>query len=85
MQRSRGISDHPELQNLERHEEYPDTPALPHVLVVEASGRLDEEPLAESLAGFPEYRRDTEAPFHQLQYAALTAVRLLKRAFRKGA
>ena len=49
-------SDHPELQNLERHEEYPDTQALPHVLVVEASGRL-EEPLAESLAIRSSHRR----------------------------
>jgi SAM-dependent methyltransferase len=82
VQCSRGISDHVELQNLERHEEYPDTPDLPHVLVVEASGRL-EDPLSVSLSDFPEYRRNTEAPFHQLQYAALTAVRLLKRAFRR--
>ena len=33
-----GGSPHAELQGLERHEKSPDTPALPHVLVVEASG-----------------------------------------------
>jgi predicted SAM-dependent methyltransferase len=77
----RGMSRHPELQDLEHHEPYPDEPSLPHVLVVEASGSLkDPMPLPE--VGFSEYRRDTEMPFHQLQYAALTAVRMLKRALR---
>lgn len=40
--RSYGESDHPELCGLERHERSPDTPELPHVLVVEASGRAEE-------------------------------------------
>jgi predicted SAM-dependent methyltransferase len=34
-----GESDVPALAGLERHEQYVDTPDLPHVLVVEASGR----------------------------------------------
>lgn len=37
------------IQNLERHEEYPDTPDVPHVIVLEASGR-SESP-SEMLAG----------------------------------
>lgn len=78
----RGESRHPELRGLERHEEYPDTPDLPHILTVEAHGRLEvPEPLGIQM--FDEYRRDTEMPFHQLQYAALSAVRLLKRALGK--
>jgi SAM-dependent methyltransferase len=40
--RAYGESDHPELRGLERHERSPDTPELPHVLVVEASGRAEE-------------------------------------------
>ncbi len=74
----RGESDHPELRDLERHEVYPDTPELPHVLVVEARGsggggaRL-------SLGGLADYRRDTEAPWHLMQYGFLSLVRLLKR------
>ena len=31
-----GESELPEFQKLERHEQYPDTPELPHILVVEA-------------------------------------------------
>lgn len=78
----RNESSHPPLRDLERHETYPDEPALPHVLVAEASGVL---PQAERprLKLFDDYRRDTEMPFHQLQYAALSAVRLIKRAFRR--
>jgi len=38
---SYGQSRHPALQNLERHEEYPDNPDVPHVIVLEASGRAD--------------------------------------------
>lgn len=76
---ARGESMHPELRGLERHELYPDSPELPHVLIVEASGQLPEiVPLAGGM--FDEYRRDTEMPFHQLQYAALSAMRLLHRA-----
>ncbi len=33
-----GESAHPELRNLETHERSPDSPELPHVLVMEASG-----------------------------------------------
>jgi predicted SAM-dependent methyltransferase len=74
----RGESRHPELRGLERHELYPDTPDLPHILTVEAHGR--SEPATEiEIAGLADYRRDTEMPFHHLQYAALAAIRLLKR------
>lgn len=76
---TRGESRHGELRGLERHEPYADSPELPHILVLEAHGRLAApEPL--EARGFEEYRRDTEMPFHQLQYAALSAVRLVKRA-----
>lgn len=34
-----GQSEHAELRNLERHEQYPDTPDLPHIIIVEAFGR----------------------------------------------
>lgn len=37
-----GESRHAELQGLERHEQYLDTPELPHIIVVEASGRRQE-------------------------------------------
>ncbi len=40
--RAYGESDRPELRGLERHPRSPDTPALPHVLVVEAWGRAEE-------------------------------------------
>jgi predicted SAM-dependent methyltransferase len=80
--RVRGESGHPELKGLERHELYPDTPDLPHILTVEAYGRSTPEPALE-IDGFGDYRRDTEMPFHQLQYAALAAVRLLKRALKR--
>jgi len=75
----RGASAHPSLRDLERHETYPDEPALPHVLVAEASG-VAPEAERPRLDSFGEYRRDTTMPFHQLQYAALSAVRLLRRA-----
>ncbi|MGZ4778237.1 MAG: class I SAM-dependent methyltransferase [Thermoanaerobaculia bacterium] len=35
---SYGRSRHPELDGMERHERSPDSPELPHVLIVEASG-----------------------------------------------
>ena len=79
---SRGESVHPELRGLERHELYPDTPDLPHILTVEAHGR-SEPGTAPELEGFDDYRRDTEMPFHQLQYAALSAVRLVKWILRR--
>lgn len=76
---ARGESRHAELRGLERHEPYPDSPDLPHILILEASGQLAEPgPIAVGM--FKEYRRDTEMPYHQLQYAALSMVRLLKRA-----
>ena len=37
-----GESAHEALRNLERHEQSPDTPALPHLLIVEASGCADQ-------------------------------------------
>ncbi|MFP5247582.1 MAG: class I SAM-dependent methyltransferase [Thermoanaerobaculia bacterium] len=40
-----GVSDTPELAGLERHERYDDSPELPHVIVVEASGRREPAPL----------------------------------------
>ena len=48
-----GESEHAPLRGLERHEQYPDTPDLPHIIVVEASGTSAEsqsvlrEPLAD--------------------------------------
>lgn len=49
-----GRSEHLELRDLERHERSPDTPELPHVLVVEARGRGNN---ASSL-NLAEYLRD---------------------------
>lgn len=76
---ARGESRHAELRGLERHEPYPDSPELPHILILEASGQL-AGPAPIAVGMFKEYRRDTEMPYHQLQYAALSMVRLLKRA-----
>ena len=47
-----GESDRPELRGLERHETWEDTPELPHVLIVEATGTappagLDDQELKE--------------------------------------
>lgn len=36
-----GQSEVPALAGLERHDAYPDTPQLPHILIVEASGRRE--------------------------------------------
>jgi predicted SAM-dependent methyltransferase len=44
-----GESDRPELKGLERHETWTDTPELPHVLVVEATGRARPEGLPAGL------------------------------------
>ena len=74
-------SAHAPLRDLERHEVYPDEPGMPHVLVAEASGLLAPEDRPRLDPG-GHYRRDTGMPFHQLQYAALGAVRLLERALR---
>ncbi len=51
-----GESDHPELQDVEGHEQYPDDPDLPHVVVVEASGApgQDSEILTGPLAEYDE-------------------------------
>jgi predicted SAM-dependent methyltransferase len=41
-----GESTHPELRGIEQHERSPDWPGLPHVVVIEATGRSAEEPLS---------------------------------------
>lgn len=46
---SYGVSEVPELNGIERHQTWPDTPELPHVLIAEASGRGREEPLPADL------------------------------------
>jgi predicted SAM-dependent methyltransferase len=51
-----GQSERPELRGLERHEKSLDTPELPHVLIVEASGTARPRPLPKQL--IDEYRRD---------------------------
>lgn len=37
-----GESEHDELRGVERHETYLDSPELPHVIIVEASGRSEQ-------------------------------------------
>ncbi|MFC1849281.1 methyltransferase domain-containing protein [candidate division CSSED10-310 bacterium] len=37
------VSRHPELQNIEQHDQYPDTPETPHVIVIEASGQSSQQ------------------------------------------
>ena len=49
-----GESSNEALRNLERHEKSPDTPALPHLLIVEASERAEPE----SQVDITEYLRD---------------------------
>jgi hypothetical protein len=44
-----GESDVAELKGLERHETWEDSPELPHVLVVEASGAAKPERIPEDL------------------------------------
>ena len=51
-----GQSGVPELNGLERHETWQDSPEMPHVLIAEASGRA--EPAALPTAEIDEYRRD---------------------------
>jgi SAM-dependent methyltransferase len=75
-----GDSEHPELRSLERHERSADTAALPHVLIVEASGTA--QPTSELDGLLPDFRRDTDMRWHMLQYSALTATRLIKRILR---
>jgi predicted SAM-dependent methyltransferase len=52
-----GESDTPALAGLERHEQYIDSPDLPHVLVIEASGRRAPEAIRGE-AQIAEYNRD---------------------------
>ncbi|MFL6248414.1 MAG: class I SAM-dependent methyltransferase [Thermoanaerobaculia bacterium] len=54
---SYGESDTPALRGLERHQLYPDTPELPHVLVIEASGRREPQTIRGE-AHIAEYNRD---------------------------
>jgi predicted SAM-dependent methyltransferase len=54
-----GESRQPVLRGLERHERYPDSDALPHLLVVEASGIRAAGPDAELGSFLAEYERDT--------------------------
>jgi predicted SAM-dependent methyltransferase len=52
-----GESDTHALTGLERHEQYPDSPELPHVLVIEATGRQEARTIrGEALIA--EYNRD---------------------------
>jgi hypothetical protein len=55
-----GKSRHPALRDLERHEQYQDSPGLAHLLVVESfdTGRAD--PDLELSRHIAEYVRDTE-------------------------
>ncbi len=57
---SYGESDTPALRGLERHEQYIDTPDLPHVLVVEASGRREPQTIRAE-THIAEYNRDVAA------------------------
>ncbi len=54
--RTYGESDRPGLSGLERHQTWQDTPELPHVLIIEASGRARGEGLDET--ELREFRRD---------------------------
>jgi predicted SAM-dependent methyltransferase len=53
-----GVSSNPDLHGLERHEKYPDTPEVPHVVVVEATGVRAVPPVAEGADLIAEYERD---------------------------
>jgi len=55
-----GESNTPALAGLERHEQYPDVPELPHVLVVEATGRSAPQ-VIRGEALIAEYNRDVAA------------------------
>jgi predicted SAM-dependent methyltransferase len=52
-----GESDTPALTGIERHEPYPDTPELPHMVIVEATGRRTTPPDPPHPM-MEEYRRD---------------------------
>ena len=49
-----GQSEVPGLRGLERHQTWEDTPELPHVIIAEASGQANEQPLPRKL--LEEYR-----------------------------
>jgi predicted SAM-dependent methyltransferase len=51
-----GQSDTPALAGIERHERYPDSPLLPHIFIVEASGRSSAPPPTHPM--LDEFRRD---------------------------
>ena len=55
---SYGKSRHEELSGLERHEQYPDTAALPHLLVAEAHGFVQDGAPSELERQLFEYDRD---------------------------
>jgi len=55
-----GESDTTALAGLERHEQYPDSPELPHVLVIEATGRGAASEIR-GAALIAEYLRDVSA------------------------
>jgi predicted SAM-dependent methyltransferase len=78
---ARGESGHETLRGVEIHEINPDSPDLPHLLVVEAWGRSDTPVPAIEDVVF-EYRRDVRMPWHGLQYAALWTIRIIKRILR---
>lgn len=56
---SYGSSEFSQLRSLERHEQYPDEPAVPHVLILEASGTSDPI-VSPYLDLIEEFRRDKE-------------------------
>ncbi len=55
-----GESRHEALRGIERHETYADSPALPHILVVEASG-MGADQSARTAAAVADYRSAVDA------------------------
>jgi predicted SAM-dependent methyltransferase len=55
-----GESDTAALSGLERHEQYQDSPELPHVLVIQASGRREVDSIR-GAANIADYNRDVSA------------------------
>ena len=51
-----GASDHEDLRGLEKHETYHDTPELPHIVIVEASGRGEDLAAPEFLERMQEFQ-----------------------------
>jgi predicted SAM-dependent methyltransferase len=78
-----GSSSDPDLRGLERHPPSADTELHQHVLVAEARGVGASADLAVDCR--IDYRRDTEMPFHALQYSVLWATRVLNKAGRFAA